>query len=63
MSSLRSPIYCPVCGTKLPGPRWIRVPYMQSEIAKTKCRRCRVEIALTDYSLLEQEGTVEIVYR
>jgi hypothetical protein len=36
---------------------------MQSEIAKTKCRRCGVEIALTDYSLLEQEGTVEIIYK
>jgi ribosomal protein S27E len=63
MSSMRNPIFCPVCGAKLPEPEWRRVPYTHDEIAEVKCRKCETEIALTDYSLFEQQGTIEIVYR
>ena len=56
-------IHCPMCGAELPKPRWKGMPHTSCEIADVKCRECGADIALSDYSSFEQEGTVEIVFR
>jgi len=54
--------FCPFCGSKLPRIIWSKSLNYLPPTSEVTCKRCKRLVLVEDRALIDQEGTVEVIF-